>query len=419
MRTALLLALTALLIGLQPFATASAESASRQLSERTYRQLAKVHTFMDKGAYQKAIGELDRLRPRARRKPYEHAVLLQTYGHAYARLEQYPQAIDALKQCLNLDALPVAASKQSWYLLAQMQLVTSDYQAAATSLEHWFDLEKDPAAAAHALAGTVYAYTRDYPLAVQHLKKAIGLAPNPDRNWYRQLLAVYYESSQYQAAAKLLEQLISRSPGDKDYWLQLSGIYRELGKNEQSLAVMELAYLRGLLTQEAELVNLARYYLYMELPYRAGKLLEKALREGSISPGMENWRLLSTAWLHAREPELALAVTERALEFTRNGNLYLVRAQLLADTEQWSSVIREAGAAISAAGLDSPGNAHLLQGIAHYKLQQLHRAQASFERARDFEDTRKQAENWLQHVESARNNVANVPETAHLRHAYK
>ena len=120
MRTVLILTLSALLIGLQPFATASAASASRQLSERTYKQLSKIHTLMDKGAYQKAIAELDRLRPRVERKPYEHALLLQTYGHVYARLEQYPQAIDVLQQCLKLDALPVAASKQSLYLLTQM-----------------------------------------------------------------------------------------------------------------------------------------------------------------------------------------------------------------------------------------------------------------------------------------------------------
>jgi tetratricopeptide (TPR) repeat protein len=419
MRTVLILALSALLIGLQPFATASAESASRQLSERTYKQLSKIHTFMDKGAYQKAIADLDRLRPRVERKPYEHAVLLQTYGHVYARLEQYPQAIDVLKQCLNLDALPVAASKQSWYLLAQMQLVTTDYQAAATSLERWFDLEKDPAPSAHALAGTVYAYTKSHHLAIKHLGKAIKQARNPDENWYRQLLAVYYESRQYEAAAQLLLQLISRSPGDKHYWLQLSSIYHELGNKSQSIAVMELAYLRDLLTQETELINLARYYLYMELPYKAGQLLEKALTEGSISPSIENWRLLNDVWLHAREPDLALAATERALEFTRNANLHLVRAQLLAEREQWSSVLREAEAAITTAGLDSPGNAHLLKGIAHYELQQLHRAQASFEHARDFEDTRELAGRWLGQVDSTRSITAGTQEEAHLRPGYE
>ena len=419
MRTALTLLLAALLIGMQPLEALSAGAASRQLSEHSYKQLSKIHTLMDKERYPEALAGLDRMRPRVERKPYEHAVLLQTYGHLYARQEQYPQAIAVLEQGLNLAVLPEAASQQALYLLAQLQLATADYQAATISLERWFELEQQPAPAAHALAGTAYAYAKRYPDAVKHLRKAIELSQNPDKNWYRQLLAVYYESSQYQAAVKLLQQLITQSAGDKDYWLQLSGVYRELGNDAQSLAVMELAYLRGLLTEETELVNLARYYLYMELPYKAGQLLEKALREGSINPGIENWRLLNDTWVRAREPGLALAATERAMEFTRDADLHLVRAQLLADREQWTDALREAEAAITIGGLDQPGKAHLLKGIAHYNLQQLHRAQVSFEHARDFEDTLKQAERWLTHVESARSNVAGTQETAHLRPGYK
>ena len=414
MRSLLTLLLSALLFALQAFATASAESVSHRLSERTYKQLSTIHALMNRGAYQKAIADLDQLRPRVERKPYEHALLLQTYGHLYARMEQYPQAIDTLKQCLALGALPAAAGQQSLYLLAQLQLLTSDYQAAATSLEQWLDQEKNPSASAHALAGTVYAYTKQYPLAVKHLTRAIKSAPNPDENWYRQLLAVYYESGQYQAAANLLQQLIPRSPGDKNYWLQLSSINHELGHDMQSVAVMELAYLRGLLTQEAELINLARYYIYVDLPYKAGQLLEQALREGSISPSIENWRLLSDIWVHAREPDLALAATERALTFTRNANLYLMRAQLLAEKEQWSGVLHETDSAIATAGLDSPGTAHLLKGIAHYNLQQPDKAEASFGRAKDFKNTRGQARRWLEQVNATRRLAADTQNTAHL-----
>jgi tetratricopeptide (TPR) repeat protein len=413
------LTLIALLIVMQPLAATSADAASRQLSERTYRQLTRIHTHMDKERYDEALAGLDRLRPGVERKPYEHALLLQTYGHLYARQAQYQEAIKALEQCLDLAALPEAASQQALYLLAQLQLATADYRAAASSLERWFKREKKPAPAAHALAGTAYAYTKQYPLAVKHLRMAIERARNPDRNWYRQLLAVYFESREYQAAANLLQRLIVQSPGDKDYWLQLSAVYHELGNNTQSLAVMELAYLRGLLTQEAELLNLARYYLYMELPYKAGRFLEKALGEGSISPGIENWRLLSDVWVHARETELALAATERALATTRDASLHLLRARLLADREQWSDALHEAEAALATGGLASPGNAHLLKGIAHYRLQQLQRAQASFEQAREHEDTREQAGRWLEHVDSTRSITSRVQETAHLSHGYK
>lgn len=343
------------------------------------------------------------------RRPYENALLLQTYGHLHARQEQYPRAIEALQQCLSLKSLPADATKQSLYLLAQLQLAGSDYRAAAASLEQWFTLEKNPAPAAHALAGTVYAYLEAWLRAVRHLRQAIELARQPDENWYRQLLAVYYDSRQYQAAVDLLQQLITGSPDDKLYLLQLSGVYHELGNDTRAVAVMELAYLRGLLTQETELLNLANYYLYVDLPFKAGQLLEQALRDGSITAGAEHWRLLIDAWIRAREMERALAATQRALDTTPSAQLHMRQAELLAGKEQWSGVIRAIESAFDAGQPDSPGEAHLLQGIAHYRLEQLARAKAAFERARHFDNTRDQAMRWQKNLDSDQTLASRAP----------
>jgi hypothetical protein len=77
----------------------------------------------------------------------------------------------------------------------------------------------------------------------------------------------------------------------------------------------------------------------------------------------------------------------------------MLQAQLLADKEQWSGVIRAIEAAFSAGQPDSPGEAHLLQGIAHYRLRQLAPAQAAFERALHFDDTRDQATRWQKNLD--------------------
>ena len=409
MRIAVTLALAVLLCGIQPITDVVAGTASRQLSERTWKQLNKVHELMHRERYEEALAGLDRLRPRVERRPYENALLLQTYAHIHARQEHYPRAIEALQQCLSLKSLPKDATKQSLYLLAQLQLASSDYGAAAASLEQWFALEKNPAPAAHALAGTVYAYLEAWPRAVRHLRQAIELARQPDENWYRQLLAVYYDSRQYQAAVDLLQQLITGSPDDKLYLLQLSSVYHELGNDTRAVAAMELAYLRGLLTKETELLNLARYYLYVDLPYKAGQLLEQALHDGSITPGVEHWRLLIDAWIRAREMERALTATQRALDVTPNAQLHLLQAQLLAGKEQWSGVIRSIEAAFSAGQPNSPGEAHLLQGIAHYRSQQIAPAQAAFERARHFDDTRDQATRWQKNLDPERTLASRAP----------
>jgi tetratricopeptide (TPR) repeat protein len=284
------------------------------------------------------------------------------------------------------------------YSLAQLQMVVADYPAAVTTLERWFGLQRNPAPAARALAGTAYAQVQRYPEAVEQLSAAIEQADRPQENWYRQLLAVRYQARQYTAAAELLQRMILLFPERKDYWLQLSGVYAETGNQTQSVAVLELAYLQGVLTEERDLLNLAQHYLYTGLAHKAGQLLERSLRDGTVTATRENWALLVDAWLHARETDRALGAVERALESVAHADLHLRHAQLLADKEDWSEVVRATELALAGDALTRRGTAHLLAGVAHFHLQHPREARSCFERAREFDRSRHQAEQWLQHL---------------------
>jgi len=272
------------------------------------------------------------------------------------------------------------------------------HSGAVTTFELWFALQRDPAPAARALAGTAYAGAHRYPKAVEQLSLAIEQANQPQENWYRQLLAVHYQSRRYTAAAELLQRMILLFPERKDYWLQLSGVYAETGNQTQSVAVLELAYLQGVLTEERDLLNLAQHYLYTGLAHKAGQLLERSLRDGTVTATRENWALLVDAWLHARETDRALGAVERALESVAHADLHLRHAQLLADKEDWSEVVRATELALAGDALTRRGTAHLLAGVAHFHLQHPREARSCFERAREFDRSRHQAEQWLQHL---------------------
>ncbi len=399
-RFSVALALVLALSGLTLSSTVAAERDAQRISERTYQQLSRAHALMKQGRYEDALANLDRLRPRVERRRDELALLLQSYGHLYAAQEKYPQAIAALTDCLALDALPASATMRTLYVLAQLQMVVADYPAAVTTLERWFALQRDPAPAARALAGTAYAQVQRYPEAVEQLSMAIEQADLPAENWYRQLLAVHYQSHQYKAAAELLQRMIVLFPARKDYWLQLSGVYAESGSQTQAVAVLELAYLQGLLTGEHDLLNLARHYLYTGLAHKAAELLERSLRDGAVTASAENWKLLVDAWLHARETDRALVAVEQALESVPHADLYLRLAQLLADGERWQEVVRATELALAGDGdaLTSPGTAHLLAGVAQFHLQRPSEAHSCFERALKFDHSRTQAQQWLQHL---------------------
>ena len=290
-RFSVALILVLLLSGLTPRPPAAAERDVQRISERTYQQLSRAHTLMKQGRYEDALANLDRLRPRVERRRDELALLLQSYGHLYASQEKYPQAIAALSDCLALEALPAPATVRTLYALAQLQMVVADYPAAITTLERWFKLQRNPAPAARALAGTAYAQVQRYPEAAEQLSMAIEQANRPAENWYRQLLAIHYQSRQYTAAAELLQRMIVLFPERKDYWLQLSGVYTETGSQTRAVAVLELAYLQGLLSEEHDLLNLARHYLYTGLAHKAAELVEQSLRDGAVTASAENWKI--------------------------------------------------------------------------------------------------------------------------------
>lgn len=368
--------------------------AKAKITKGTYNALAKVHKLIEGGRYDEAttrIGAIGTTKASA----YERALVLQTHGYLHARKRQYQDAITALKGCLALKALPRSATRDARYLLIQMQAATGGYAEAAKGMDAWLASKKRPSAQAHALAGSMYAKVKRLDEAANRFRKAIDRSKEPQESWFRRLAAVYLETERYEAAAALLGDMVSRFPQRKQYWMQLSGTHQALGDDAKALAVMELAYRRGLSFDEGELLKLASFQVYMGQPYRAGDLLAKALATSAVRPSVETWQLLSNAWAQARETRPALKALERALEIAPSADLHLRRAQLAADIEDWGVASEAAQAALATGGLEQPSAAHLLLGIAQYHLDRQTEALEAFEQALEFETSSAQAEQWM------------------------
>jgi tetratricopeptide (TPR) repeat protein len=374
-------------------------AADRVVSEYVYKQLTRVHELMEENQNEQALKRLQKMRP-ARMNRYEQALVQQTYGYLYAAREEYGLAIEAIEKSLALSVLPPTARRNTLYNLAQLQLTSADVTQAIVTLEQLFKQNTQAAPQAHALAGTAYAKVKRYAEAIKHLRQAIATESEAPETWYRQLLAVYYDTARYKAAARLLEQMTQQFPQRKAYWLQLSSIYRRLQDDTKSLAVLELAYQQGLLTNERELTDLVHYYLYMDMPYQAGKRLDKALLEGAVSSTSQHWRLLSDTWLHAKETQYAISAMQRATELAQDAESNLRLAQLAFQAEDWSLVIHAVDQAFQIGGLTDPGQGRLLQGMAHYRRGDYQAAKAVFEQALTDTSVQAEARKWLDYMAS-------------------
>ena len=138
------------------------------------------------------------------------------------------------------------------------------------------------------------------------------------------------------------------------------------------LALLLLVLMFAVLLPEARAAGEAAYRL-SERTYRQLSSVHQLMQQQRYDEAL--------AGLDRMRPRVEHKAHEHALLWQTYGYLF-------ASTEQYQR-------AFAAATLTSPGNAHLLQGIAHYHLGQPARAQSSFERARAFSDSADQARQWI------------------------
>ncbi len=368
------------------------------VSEYAYKKLERAHELLAADDYAGAKKEVDQLAGRRGLNSHERALVEQTYGYVASAQEDYATAAAAFERCLALDALPEGAQLNTRYNLAQLYLALERYDKAIVTLKAWFGEAENPAPQAYYLLAAAYMQAEQPQQALEPARRAVEASSAPKEPWLQLLLALRLQRKEYGEARKLLEELVTRF-GGKAYWLQLSSVYAELGREEDALAAMQVAYELGLLDRDSELRNLARMYLYHEIPYRAAMVMEKALAEGVAASDPEAWELLADAWLSAREFDEAIEPLGKAAQASDDGKLYVRLGQLQMERQQWHAAATAFAQALAKGGLPDRGKVALLLGIAHYSGDRLTQARRAFEKAREIDGQREEAERWLAYLE--------------------
>ena len=273
----------------------------------------------------------------------------------------------------------------------------SQWRDVIASIDRWALYVPQRSPLSHYLLAIAYYQLNEYDTATEHAVKAVDLGPEPKEGWLQLLAALYVKKQDYKSAAPVLEEMVMRFR-KKEYWSQLSLIYGALDNFRGSLAVQQIAHLQGMLTKDKELRRLARGYLYNDLPHPAARVLELAIEEGSIEADGDAYELLANSWIAAREYEESLEPLRNAADLSEDGDLYVRLGQVHMQQEEWNAAVRLFQRAVEKGDLKEPGNAHLLLGISYYNDENVPRARASFGRARKHEDSRSQADVWIDHI---------------------
>ncbi len=381
----------------------SAEKNKRRvtasMTEQTYKKLTRIHGLIGEQQY---IEALKLLKPLVRqlRSDYERAIVFQTYGFIYAAQEQYPRATEYLEKVLVLEALPVEQEESLTFTLAQLYIVQGRYKQGIGTLEKWFSTAENPDGHAYAMLASAYSQDQQYGKAIPALEKAISMTDDPQEAWYKLLASMYYREKQYAKAAATLEIMTARWPENERYWKQLSSVYLTLKKETKALAALDIAYQRGYLKDEREILRLANLHAYLNDPFEAAQVLAAGLERGIVEPGRKHLELLGNYYMSAHENSKAIEALNSAGQAAEHGRIDQRVAYLLIEQEKWQQADQALQRALKKGGLDKPGKAWLLRGMAVYEMGRFDKAREYFQTAARHEDSRSDAAQWIRHIEA-------------------
>jgi len=366
-------------------------------SRRISRYLAAAAEAADEGDPAKGKALLAKLKP-SRLNPHERAMVYRLTAFISYGEGDFEGTIENFEKVIAEEVMPIEVENKIRFNIAQLHAGQQQWQETLDALTRWFHYAEEPDPLAHYLMAMSYFQLEQIDASLEHAEKAVDFSEEPGEGFLQLLAALYIQKEDYPSAAPVFEELVLRFP-KKAYWVQLSLIYGARDNFRGSLAVQQVAYLQGLLTEDKELRRLARSYLFHDLPYPAAQVLENGLENDSIEANADAYELLANSWISAREYESSLPPLVKAAELSDDGNLFMRLGQVYLQREAWLEAAASLEKAVEKGGLKNPGNAELLLGIAYYNGERVAQARSSFERARGHDETRTEAEGWITHMQ--------------------
>ncbi len=370
------------------------------MGERAYRRFDTIQTLYSENKYQETLTAVQNYLA-TDLNPYERAMGEQIYGFVLISLDRLNEAVPRFEKAIELNALPNNAHFNMMRSLAQLYASREEWQKSIDMMTQYLRYQPTPSPEDSIMMAQNYAQMNRYRDALPWVDRAIAEGgAKAQESWYQLKLAIYFELKDYRGALPVLKILASRWPNKLTYWETLAGAHQELNQDADALAALMTAYDGGLITTQPKLLNLVRMSMYLELPYQGGQILSRAIEAGQVEANAANLRLLLQAWTSAREYDRAGAVIDRLAPMTGEGDLFVQKARLMMEQNQWQPTVDAARKALELGNVGKPGAAWLMIGIAEMELGNLREARNAFQQAQEFDaNTRRQAREWQRFVE--------------------
>ncbi|KZN50924.1 tetratricopeptide repeat protein [Pseudoalteromonas luteoviolacea] len=375
------------------------------LREKVYSQLARAQKLADDGNVQEGLEVLDSIKARSSSmNSYEVAMMHNFYGFIYYNENQLDKAIESFELVVAEEAIPESLKLSTTFSLAQLAMANGDYAKTVSYLDDWKALNTQPVKENYyTLKAQALYQNKLYKEALENINTAIALAESknevPKENWLVLQRALYYSLNQPTDVVNTLEKMVKLF--DKpQYWIQLGGMYGEVGAEEKQLAILETAKQRGFIKTKSEVLQLSQVYLYNGLPFKAAQTLQEGIKNKVIENTEKNLSFIAEAYVQARDEKKSIEFFKSADELVSHGKFQQRLAEVYINLEHFDEAADAARAALEKGGLNFESNAYVALGMAQYNLENFDASILAFEQAEKHKKSAALARQWIKYVKN-------------------
>ena len=379
-------------------------STEDTVSQAVARYLTRIHKYMEDEDWINAKRELEVTARRyfKNEDSYERALINQLYGQFYALQRDYKNAIPWFEKAIAKGRLPFAADLQVSYSLAQCYFQTGRYKDVIATRENYRDKAskrgQNMAPIQLMLLGIAYYQEQDTLNAYLNIAEANATATKLNEEWLQYEFALAVKLEKYDDAVRVGQFLIFVNPEKKSYWKQLSGVYYGSESEELSLAGLELAYENEVLDKEKDYIDLARYFMYKELPIKAVDVLNSGISIEKVKKTRKNYEFLADAYFLSKEKVQGIDALIKAESIESDANLSYKIARFAFENEDWSKSINYFKQAKDQGYDKYPGRLELLLGISYFEISQYQQALVYLNESLEIDQSTSAAEGWINYI---------------------
>ncbi len=347
--------------------------------------------------YATTISVLTKLLGKEKLSPYERAISYQIRGGANYGLGNNMGTIRDWEAAIATGAFNQGEIDTLTPNIGQLYIAEEQYVKGATILEKWLASGGKANDKIHLMIAQSWLQADNYRKALPHGQSAFRMSNPKKKKHFDILNYIYHELKMPAKQAALLEQEVSIWPDDKKIWKAIASLKQQANKSREAFEVNKIMYLNGMLEKERELLALAQYYSYYEVPYRGASILEREMNAGRVTRAKKNLELLANMWRQAREYDRAIPVLTAAADISPDGGLFEKLGEAYYSEEQYDKAETAFRKALSK-GIKKPGNAYVLIANSLYERDRPRDAIVEFRKAAQYPYARKTANGWVKFI---------------------